>query len=240
MAPSDLFQYCPQLAEMMRSRTVIGRSGKTFTGLEALSTVNNLVVLRNICLNLKPQRTLEIGLSFGGSCLVFTSSHRDLGRSPEGQHVALDPHQTQGWDDCGLLVTERAGLKDYLSFRQNFSHSELPLLLDQKLDFDLVYVDGSHLFEDVFVDSYFVARLLSENGWVIFDDSSDPNVRKVLGFIRRNLGQSLVEIDLGPYRLDGGASVKYRVAKLLRRTQMTAFKRSASVVRPWNAKFREF
>ena len=87
----------------------------------------------------------EIGFSFGGSCLVFTASHRDLGRTPTRQHIAIDPFSDSVWDDCGLLSIERAGLTNYLDFRSAFSSAELPKLISDGARFDLVYVDGSHL-----------------------------------------------------------------------------------------------
>jgi predicted O-methyltransferase YrrM len=41
-----------------------------FEGLGALSTVNNLQVLRALMLERRPRRTLEIGLGFGASALA--------------------------------------------------------------------------------------------------------------------------------------------------------------------------
>jgi len=144
--PDDLFSFCPQLAELLRTRRLTGQSGKLFEGLGALSSQNVLLALRQLALETQAERTLEVGLSFGGSACVFTSSHRDLHREPQGQHVALDPFQTTVWDSTGLAVIERAGLSGYLDFRPKFSSLELPAMLERGEKFDLVYVDGSHLF----------------------------------------------------------------------------------------------
>jgi hypothetical protein len=51
------------------------------------------------------------------------------------------------------MAVERAGLMGYMDFRQAYSALELPKLIEQGTQFGLVYVDGSHLFEDVFVDA---------------------------------------------------------------------------------------
>ena len=75
----------------------------------------------------------------------------------------------------------------YLDFREECSALELPKLMKQGARFDLVYIDGSHLFEDVFIDAYFVARLLTQGGVVVFDDSTNPHIAKVLRFLRRVL-----------------------------------------------------
>lgn len=233
------FSFCPELARLLETRRVTGKSGKVFEGLAALSTTNNLLALLGLMLANKPERTLEIGLSFGGSALVFASSHRDLGRPPARQHVALDPFQAQVWDDSGLQVAAAAGLGGYLDFRSAFSSLELPRLVAAKDAFGLIYVDGSHLVEDVFVDAYYAIRLLSPGGIVAFDDSSNPHVAKVLRFLRTSCRDGLEEQDLAPFRSDGNG-LRYRAARLMGKVQMTAFKRIGPVEREWSARYNPF
>ncbi|HEY6329613.1 MAG TPA: class I SAM-dependent methyltransferase [Blastocatellia bacterium] len=234
------FNFCIELRDIIRTQRMVGRSGKTFEGLGALSSPNNLLTLRNLCLDLRPARSMEIGLSFGGSCLAITSTLREMGVTPSRQHLALDPYQKQVWDDTGLMAVEQAGLDGYLEFRSAFSGLELPRLVESNAELDLVYIDGSHLFEDVFVDFYYVARLLKKGGVVVFDDSSNGNVFKVLRFIRRNMKSEFAELDLGQYRPDGGRPLKYKLAKRLGKVQMTGFKRVGPATRNWNASFVDF
>lgn len=236
----DIFSFCPELKQLVTSRRVFGRSGKLFDGVGALSSNNNLVTLRNLCLKHKPEGTLEIGMCFGGSALVFTASHRDLGRQAAGQHIALDPFQTSVWDDAGVWAIEKAGLQGYLDFRPAFSCIELPRLGREKTLFDIVYIDGSHLFEDVFIDFYYVARLLRDRGIVAFDDCADPHVAKVIAFITRNLTAAFKEVDLGQFRLDGGRSLRYKAAKLLGKIQLRAFQKIGPAERSWDASLSNF
>ena len=243
MRRSDSIQYldfCPALAEMVRSQRVVGRSGKVFDNLGAMSTLNNLVILRRLMLVLKPKRTLEIGLSFGGSALVFGATHRDLGHASIGQHVALDPFQETVWASSGLAAMERAGLSGYLDFRSAFSAFELPKLVERGEQFGLVYVDGSHLFEDVIVDFYFVGRLLTDRGIVAFDDSTDPHVHKLIRFIRANFSSYYEPLDLKPFRPDDGLGWRYSIARALGRNQLTAFRRIRRPERNWDASFHRF
>ena len=235
-----VFDFNPTLQAILDTRKAVGRSGKEFAGVGSLSSDNNLIILRNLCLKHKPERTLEIGLAFGGSALVFTASHRDLHRPAGHQHMALDPFQASVWDDAGLMAIERAGLRDYLDFHPSFSSIDLPRLVGEQLLFGLVYVDGSHLFEDVFVDFYYVARLLRDGGMVAFDDCADPHVAKVLRFITKNLSASFKELDLSQYRVDGGCSLRYKVAKLLGKNQMRAFQKTGPMGRSWDARFTSF
>jgi len=232
--------FCPELVAMVRGDQVTGASGRVFQDFGALSTPNNLVTLRNLAMELKPERTLEVGLSFGGSCLVMAASHRDLGRTPSRQHVAIDPYQSRTWDDCGIKVTAEAGLAGFLEFYQEPSSIALARLFKENSRFGLIYVDGSHLFENAFVDAYFGARLLDDHGVIVFDDCTDPNIRKVLSFIRRNLAQGLREVNLSQYRADGGRPLVYRIAKLSGRVQLVAFERIGSVTRAWNSALVKF
>ena len=171
---------------------------------------------------------------------MVTSSHRDLGRNALGQHVVIDPYQQAVWDNCGLVAAERADLSGYLDFRERSSSRELAKLSGEGFQVDLAYIDGSHLIEDVFVDFYFVSRLLSERGIVLFDDSSSAHVWKVLRFIETNLKANFVPFDLRSYRADAGRSLKYRLAGPLRRRQLQAFQKVGPAERAWNSDFCNF
>jgi predicted O-methyltransferase YrrM len=231
--------FCPELVDIYSQRKLRAESGKEFE-LGACSTVNNLVTLMNLFSQVKPNRTLEIGMAFGGSCLLFAALFRQNNVKATKQHIAIDPFQTSHWEQLGIKAVQRAGLADYVSVQEELSSIELPKLVAQQEQFDLVYVDGSHLFEDVFVDAYFTAKLLAIRGVVVFDDCRDPNVSKVIRFLRRNMQRSLEELDLSSYRADRGKTLKYRVARKLGQTQIVAFRRIGEGSRPWNALLRDF
>lgn len=237
-SPAD-WSFCPVLEDMIRQRRVVGESGRVFDGLGALSTTNNLAVLRALMLERRPQRTLEVGLSYGGSALAIAASHRDLGHTPARQHVALDPFQATDWDNTGRLALARAGLGEYVDVRLQRSAIGLARLAEDDRRFDLIYIDGSHLFDDVFVDAYFAFRLLGDGGVVLFDDCTIDHIAKVLGFVRANWGEWTREIDLGSYRGDG-ASLRYQLARRLGRVQLRAFERTGHDRREWDAPLRSF
>jgi cephalosporin hydroxylase len=233
------FESCGELTELLQSKTVVGKTGRIFGDTSSLSTVNNISTIHKLLWKYRPERTLEVGFCFGGSALLFCSTHKELGRSPQSQHIAIDPYQTTTWDSCGLMAIERAGLKGYLDFREAFSALELPKLFESGARFGLVYIDGSHLFEDVLVDSYFAARLLMEGGIVLFDDSSNAHVRKVVRFLRANHRETLTELDLSPFRVKLDR-ITYRVARYFEKVQLTAFRRVGNVERNWDAPFGSF
>src|SRR6185503_5846032 len=128
MEADETLRFCPQLVAMTKAGEITGRSG-TIYKIAGLSTLNNLVALRNLFLKTKPRRTLEIGFAFGGSALLFTGSHRDAGLQPCHQHTSIHPCPESVWDDAGLIAVESAGLREYLDFRAALSSVALPLLI---------------------------------------------------------------------------------------------------------------
>jgi hypothetical protein len=46
----------------------------------------------------------------------------------------------------------------------------LPQLLEEKQEFDVIYVDGSHFADDVLTDGITAWRLLKKDGVLIFED----------------------------------------------------------------------
>jgi predicted O-methyltransferase YrrM len=235
---------CPTLAEMLRTDRTIGRSGKVFERLGSNSTMNNLAFIRRVIRERQPARTLEIGLAFGTSTLTFCYEHQLLGRPGEKQHVAIDPYQPYApYDESGVYAIERAGLHPYLDYRPEFSEFVLPRLLETHQRFDFIYVDGSHLFENVFVDAFYCARLLNDGGLIAFDDSTDPHVAKVIRFIRGNLSGALKKASSG--------GLRSTAAGWLDRGQLTVFNRLPytgphgprkwdTPLREWDAKFERF
>jgi predicted O-methyltransferase YrrM len=218
--------FCPELLDLIQTRRAIGQSGKVFENVWGHSTENNLVVLRSLMREMNAQSTLETGFAFGGSCLLFTSTHRELAHPAAAQHVAIDPMQTRLFDSAGLLRVGAAGLSGYLDFRGESSSMALPQLLREGRQFDLIYIDGSHVFEGVLVDAYYCARLLRDGGVMLFDDSALDQVAKVVRFVRRNQAYCLTEVDLTAHRRDAG--FRYRAARMLGRVQLTAFRRTGS------------
>ena len=231
-----MVNFCSVLDEMLSTNKTIGRSGKEFTNLASNSTLNNLHFIQRVMREKKPDRTLEIGLAFGASTLVFCSEHRNLGRGGSEQHTAIDPFQPRHWyDEAGVFAVERAGMRDYLDYRPEFSEFVLPRILESRQCYDFIYVDGSHLFENVFIDAFYCARLLNNGGIVAFDDLTDPHVAKAMAFIRSNLTEALREIL--------PRDTRSAIARLVGKRQLTVFERASKkldALREWNSPLGRF
>jgi cephalosporin hydroxylase len=224
----------PATRSMLRSLysglPIVGKSGKVFESRPALSTTRNLSEIVEILCRSRPENTLEVGMAFGGSSLIFA----DIGRTVCAggyRHTAIDPYQSTVWDGVGMQCLEAAGLQKFIELFEEPSCLVLPHLLSEGRRFGVIYVDGSHLFEDVFVDAYFCARLLTVDGYLLFDDSSNRHVAKVLAFIDSN--------QLALQRLPE-RTLHQRIARFVGKRQLTVYQRRGSAERNWDSPFRSF
>src|SRR5262245_9760494 len=136
-----------ELVEILETRKVRGLTKEL--PIVGASTENNLHILANLICKLRPADTLEIGLGMAISALVIAHGHRLNEDGTTRTHIAIDPYQKE-LDDVGVVQIERAGLERYFSLIRKPSLVALPELLANGRLFDLIYIDGSHLFEHVF------------------------------------------------------------------------------------------
>jgi Methyltransferase domain len=225
--------FCPTLADMAATGQTVGRSGARIPA-PGLSSVNSLLILRNLQLAQQSAKTLEIGFGFGASSLVFTQTHKDLGSPPKKQHLSIDPF-ARDWDDAGNVAVERAGPAGWLDFRPEFSCLELPRLLAAGEQFDLAFIDGSHHFEDVFV-RVSTARAGHSTGkacpkrWATYVKSLKRALRRQTPEVGAVCGKSART----------RKTAKYIIARQLGRAQLTAFKKVSDVGRPPQSILRSF
>lgn len=189
---------------------------------------------------MKPERTIEIGMAFGGSTLTFGQSHKDLGREPLKQHTAIDPAQSKYWDDAGRLLLESTKLEGYVEVIEAYSSQVLPRLVDDRRRYELAYIDGSHQFEDVLMDFVFTHEMLEVGGIILFDDSTDSHVAKVLRFIEANYDEIYAPVSLARFRAGLPAKLKYKAASYLRKSQICAYRKLKDGRQNWGKPLKTF
>lgn len=121
-----------------------------------------------------PVRILEIGSWEGRSTLFlltyFTRGHLTAVDTWAGN----EEHQDKTtWDVLGLEArfdSNVGPLAARLTKRKGSSLHVLPQLLEEDQKFDIIYVDGSHVADDVLTDGITSWRLLKQGGILIFDD----------------------------------------------------------------------
>jgi hypothetical protein len=225
---------------LLEGNPIIGESGKVFDN-GGCSSVNNLITLHNITIKHEIKQSLEVGFLFGTSALAILLAYQKKGILNDSMHIAIDPFQKSSWDNAGRIILKSAGFENNIKITDDYSCFALPDLIKQNQKFDLIYIDGSHLFEDVFADFYFSDKLLTAGGIVLFDDNSDPHVNKVTRFIKTNFKSFYKELDLNQYvNRTGFDLLKYKAAGIIGKTQLVGFTKIIDSQRPWDSRFYKF
>lgn len=136
--------------------------------------------------------TIEIGLAFGVSALHICAGLTQSG-NPAARHVVLDPFQARSFSDRGLEALEEAGVSSLVEFHAETSQIALPAFLREGRRFDLAFVDGNHRFDNVFVDLFYLGRLVRRGGVLFVDDYDLPGTRRAVSFFLTNLGWRVEE-----------------------------------------------
>ncbi|NJK39098.1 MAG: class I SAM-dependent methyltransferase [Oscillatoriales cyanobacterium RM2_1_1] len=233
---TNFLDFSPRLKNIIETGKSIDENRNTID-VAGTSTINNLKVIRGLILDHSPRKTLEIGLAYGASALAILASLREVHPDNNYLHTAIDPFQKTAWKNSALVAIEEENLQENFRFLSDFSCFALPSLYKSEEKFDLVYIDGSHLFEDVLVDFYFVSRLLTLGGVILFDDCSDNHINKVIQFIKSNYRDFLVNFSTEKFT---NKSFPKRLANQLGYRQIEAFRLIAYPPRKWNAQFYKF
>lgn len=151
--------------------------------------------LREWIIKEKAVNTIEIGLAWGLSALYICEGLLINGNQ-EAHHIAIDPFQSNRpkFMNCGLQVLEEAGVVSMVEHISEKSQITLPRLLSDKKQFDFAYVDGSHLFDGVFLDLIYLGQLVRPGGIIFGDDYQAPAVARAVSFCITNLGWKLEEL----------------------------------------------
>lgn len=225
----------PALGKLLSSSDLRGKTGKQIS-TRGFSTLNNLWVLSCLFSEIRPSLTLEIGMALGASATLFSSLHKKQNPQAIRVHHAIDPFQSEHYDNCAPLFLEENSLGDVTVLHEKLSSLALPALVEDGMKFGLIYIDGSHLFEDTFIDFYYSAILCEVGGCIALDDCRDSHGLKLVRFVRSNL-QDLFE-EVSPYRYQVGAKVKLMLkevfAKPLGQQQMVVFRKKREGCRDWN------
>lgn len=137
-------------------------------------------------------QTIEIGLGYGVSALSICEGL--VANDPvAARHVVIDPFQSSRFANCGRQALEEAGVWRLVEHHADRSEIVLPHFLQQERQFDLGFVDGNHRFDSVFVDLFYLARLVRKGGVIILDDYQLPGIRRAVSFFVTNLGWTIAE-----------------------------------------------
>jgi predicted O-methyltransferase YrrM len=143
-------------------------------------------VLRDLLLAENPSTVIEIGLAYGSSALAVAEALAAAGSS-QARHVIIDAYQDQ-FDGSGWTAIVGAGLTAICSLVEERSQLALPRLVGDGFVADAAFVDGSHIFHNVFVDLFYLRELVRPGGLVVLDDCNYASVAMAARYFEVNTG----------------------------------------------------
>ena len=134
-------------------------------------------------------RCLEIGFATGSTALYMLEG---VSGKVDGEVISIDFKQSD-FDYLGrrLVKASRHACRHRLI--EGNTNAVLPELYKEGLTFDLAFLDGWKVFAHLLLDVYFAVRMLTEKGFIVFDDARMHSTRKVISILKRYYG--FIEVD---------------------------------------------
>ena len=167
---------------MYRGEPQVGADGKSYPLDETKVPLEEGMWLYHEYCKLKPERSVEIGLGYGYSTLFFLAA---LSKNNLGHHTAVDPYQRR-WHGVGLTTTSRLAPAGKFRVVEETSVRAGIQLGGEGLAYDLIFIDGGHLFEQALTDFFLYAPLCKIGGLVVLDDMWMSSIKTVASFVRTN------------------------------------------------------
>jgi len=147
--------------------------------------------LARIVASVRPTTSVEIGMAMGVSALAICGA---LPKIPGVRHIVIDPLQNcfPLWAGIGLHNLRQAGHAALIDFIEVPSFMALPRLQAAGRKIDFAFIDGCHAFDHVFVDLFYIDKLLRVGGVVAFDDVDWPPVRRAIRYVLTNMSYRVV------------------------------------------------
>lgn len=149
-------------------------------------------LLRDLLVGERVATVIEVGLAYGSSALAIGEALVSVGAA-RPRHVIIDPYQASAFAGVGLRLLQSAGLDAIVRLIERPSSIALPQLIGAEFVADAAFVDGSHRFHEVFVDLYFLRKIVRPGGIIVVDDHWWPSVRVAVHYFEINLGWRVVE-----------------------------------------------
>lgn len=136
---------------------------------------------------------LEVGFATGSTAVYILSGLE------KGKLISIDYAQDQ-FEREGVALVSSLGLQGKHNFLEGNSIVVLPNPYQSEDRFGLIYLDGWKTFDHVWVDVFYCAKILAVDGYMVFDDTRMPAVRKCMSILKIYYGFEVVN----NYHLVGG------------------------------------
>jgi predicted O-methyltransferase YrrM len=173
-ALTSLYLHEPQLGtDGVPHRPALGDGIKISEGL----------FMFDLARRVQARKTMEVGLASGYSAVFFLAAvHANGG----GTHVAMDPFENSAYAGVALQKVKQIGMERNFRFLEEFSYIAIPQLARKGEKFDVIFIDGNHRFDDVFVDFTLADQVCAPGGYILLHDRWMPSIQRAVSFISRN------------------------------------------------------
>jgi predicted O-methyltransferase YrrM len=143
--------------------------------------------LRDALVAERATTVVEIGLAYGSSALAIGEALM-LAGGDSPLHLVIDAFQESEYFNVGWDAIRAAGLDRICRLLPERSQLALPRLVTDGFTADAAFVDGSHIFDNVFVDLYFLREIVRPGGLIVLDDVWWPSVATAAHYYETNAG----------------------------------------------------
>ena len=157
--------------------------------------------LRDLLIAEGAETVVEVGLAYGRSALAIGEALVTVGAG-RPLHLIIDPLQATEWSNVGWELLRSAGLDTIARLVRQPSSMALSQLVAKGLVADAAFVDGSHRFHEVFVDLYFLRKIVRPGGIIVLDDHWWPSVRAAQHYYETNMGWQVLRGTLAGVSID--------------------------------------
>jgi predicted O-methyltransferase YrrM len=222
----------PILKRMIESGIVEDDAGKSHALTSAVD-INYAQVLHDQVVREKPEVVVEVGFANGVSTLSILSALEKNGGN--GRLISIDPYQTEHWHGVGVANVRRAGFAARHQLIEIADYLALPTMVAESSRVDFAYIDGAHTFDNVFLDFFYLDKMLSPGHLMGFNDCIYPAIHRVLRYLRSNRHYDEVDVGL-PKDFSGKFGI---VSRLVRRLEDRTpadryFRKVEDLTPPWD------
>lgn len=186
------------LREHRESGKTINQLGQEVPFLSFFDHETGLIIY-DVVRSINAKVALELGFAHGTSALYILQGLCDNGG---GNLLSVDPHAKTSFEGVALKNVERAGFSDMHSCIEYGSETVLPQLMIKGHQFDFIFNDSNHMFDQTLLEIYYSQKLLKVGGVMMFDDYAFSSVKTALNFLETNLDYSLHPVHHDPASAD--------------------------------------